>query len=114
MYQQYFRNLVNYTKAADSKRKVLFYIHTQISTEPGASEKYKDSRVLDESGSQRFYSTCVGKKGTAKVPFLPLFFADGRNSYSKQVEAYVEKAFAMGADGLCESTFLLCCCTETS
>ena len=104
MYEQYFRNLVNYTKSADSKRKVLFYIHTQISTEPGASEKYKDSRVLDETGSQRFYSTCVGKKGTAKVPFLPLFFADGRNSYSKQVEAYVEKAFAMGADGLCEST----------
>ena len=98
-YERYLTDLVARTRAADPNRKVLFYIHTQISTEPNASVRYADSRVLGPDGKQRAYSQCKTASGEPQ-PLYPLFFADGSNSYTEQMEAYVEKAFELGANGL--------------
>ena len=101
-YERYLTDLVVRTRAADPNRgrtKVLFYIHTQISTEPNASVRYADSRVLGPDGKQRAYSQCTTASGEPQ-PLYPLFFADGSNSYTEQMEAYVEKAFELGATGL--------------
>jgi len=53
----------------------LLYFHNQISTEPGASDKYSDARVTDEAGKQKHYSSSR----------FPIFYPTTDNSYGKEL-----------------------------
>lgn len=72
--------------------KCLMYFHCFISTEDGASEKYRDSRLLDASGRQLAYPHST---------YLPLFYPTLRNSYGAAVARYFDLALNLiGADGI--------------
>ena len=52
---------------------------------------YADSRMLDADGAQYYYVNCSAKRGAGAVQ-LPLFYADGRNRYTKVLDDYVDLA----------------------
>lgn len=72
--------------AAFPHLRVLCYLHTQITTEPGAQQKYADSRLLDSHGDQVtsaykypiyiFLSKLDDSYGKALLGALPTILAD--------------------------------------
>ncbi|MBI2298702.1 MAG: hypothetical protein HYU66_07085 [Armatimonadetes bacterium] len=60
--------------------KSLFYLNCTLCTEPGAAEKYADSRLLDPNGNQQTMS--AGCRDGGYVP-APLFVSTLDNSYGK-------------------------------
>lgn len=72
--------------------KCLMYFHCFISTEGEASEKYRDSRLLDASGKQVAYPHST---------YLPLFYPTLKNSYGAMVARYFDLALDwIDADGI--------------
>jgi hyaluronoglucosaminidase len=107
----YIQNLVRAAKNANAllpkgapKHKVLYYFHSYLSTGLHDLGRFNDSVLRGEDGAQQYYSNCTLKGGPEKVQ-LPLFYADGQNSYSKVLDQYVEEVFAMGANGLFHDEF---------
>jgi len=60
--------------------KSLFYINCTLCTEPGAVEKYADSKLIDASGNQQTMS--AGCRSGGYIP-APLFVSTLNNSYGK-------------------------------
>jgi hypothetical protein len=69
----------------------IVYFHAQISTEDGAGEKYKDSRVILKTMSQGVYSSST----------LPLFYGTLENSYGQELFKYMNLVMdEIGASGV--------------
>ena len=83
--------------ADDRKRPLLLYMDTWLSSETNASAKYPESRIMTKDGKQLTYGHCAA--GTD----YPLFFGTAENAYGKQLDAYVDKALAMGYTGICKT-----------
>jgi alpha-galactosidase len=96
--EQYIKDLVRVTKAADPDFKVLVYFHAFVSGETNASSKYHKDRVLRADGTQQCYASCCKE--------WPLFYpmqlpgSQEANAYAEQLDLYLDKVFELGADGI--------------
>jgi len=72
--------------------KALFYVHCSLCTEPGAPDKYADSRLLDPHGNQ----LTVAAGGPAGVTMAPMFIStlDAARGFREG------QASATGSDGV--------------
>jgi hypothetical protein len=87
--------------------KTTYYFHSFVPTGQNDSEKYADSRILDQDLRQQVYLTChkgntTWKNATWKPSpaELPLFYGTLKNSYGKVLEDYVNKIFRLGFAGV--------------
>ena len=94
---QYIRDLARLVKAARPKVKVLVYFHAFLSGEANATTKYARDRLLDDQGKQLCYDRSVCAKACEE---WPVFYGTSTNEYGKQLDAYVDKVFDLGADGI--------------
>ena len=85
----YFQTMVNQTRKANAllpsgapKHKVLVYTDNYASTGVNDSALFADSIVYNRFGEQQAYINCTKPGGPPKTQ-LRMFYADGRNSYSK-------------------------------
>jgi hypothetical protein len=82
--------------------KALFYMNCTLCTEPGAAEKYADSRLLDATGTQ----LTMAAGSPQGVTMAPLFVATPGNCYGKAMMAVAERLVTeFGADGLYHDVF---------
>lgn len=83
--------------------KSLFYINCTLCTEPGAAEKYADSRLMDPSGNQHTMS--AGCRSGGYIP-APLFVSTLNNSYGKAMMQTVKYIMEeVKPDGLYHDVF---------
>jgi hypothetical protein len=82
---------------ASPEVKALFYINCSMCTEPGAAEKYADSRLLGPTGVQ-----CTIAAGSPQgVTMAPVFISTLENSYGKAMLQVAKWIITdLGADGL--------------
>ena len=77
--------------------KALVYMNCSLSTEPGAAEKYGDSKLLDASGSQR----TMAAGSPEGITMAPLFISSLNNSYGQaMLEVAQWIVDGLNADGL--------------
>lgn len=77
--------------------KTLFYMNATLCTEPGAPEKYADSRLVDASGNQ----LTVAAGGSGGVTAAPNFISTLDNSYGRAMMDVCKWIVNdLGADGL--------------
>ncbi|MEN6344028.1 MAG: hypothetical protein ABFE16_01925 [Armatimonadia bacterium] len=84
------RDLLAHLKRVRPQLKTLVYYHVFISTEEGASQKYKSDRLLKASGEQADY----------RNPIYPLFFPTLENAYGRAMERNVDLILGTGPDDL--------------
>jgi hypothetical protein len=95
---QYIRDLVKAVKTARPKVKVLVYFHAFLSGESNATEKYPNDRILDDQGDSLCWDSSACKQACDEWVY---FFGTSTNKYGRQLDAYIDKVFALGADGIC-------------
>jgi hypothetical protein len=82
--------------------KALFYMNCSLCTEPGAAEKYADSRLLDANGHQ----LTVAAGGPAGVTMAPVFISTLDNSYGQAMMGVCRWILDdLKADGLYHDVF---------
>ena len=66
-----------------------------LSGESNATEKYPDDRILDDQGSAVCWdsSKCTRKDSCDELSY---FFGTTTNKYGRQLDAYIDKVFALG------------------
>ena len=69
------------------------YQNSGISTGKNAAEKHASCAITDQHGKPVAYRTCAAGQD------MPLFFANGSNSWSRELEAVYRKLVALGYDG---------------
>ncbi|MBI4023403.1 MAG: hypothetical protein HY360_00375 [Verrucomicrobia bacterium] len=88
--------------AVTPRVKALFYMNATLSTEPGAAEKYSDSRLLGPNGAQQ---TMVAGSPQG-ITMAPLFISTLDNSYGKaMLETVKYLVNDLKADGLYHDVF---------
>ena len=112
-YTHYIQNVVNALKRANAVRPArskpyasALYFHSYLSTGTQDTGRFQDSVVRGVDGSQQWYDNCTQAGGPVKL-MMPLFYADGTNTYTAVLDQYVDEAFALGADGLFHDEFPL-------
>ena len=94
---QYIRDLVKAVKTARPHVKVVIYFHAFLSGEANASLHYPDDRILDDAGNQICWDSSGCVHACEEAPY---FFGTMTNEYGRMLDAYIEKVFALGADGI--------------
>lgn len=66
-----------------------------MSGESNATEKYPHDRILDDQGSAVCWdsSKCTRKDSCDELAY---FFGTTTNKYGRQLDAYIDKVFALG------------------
>lgn len=112
-FDAYYHRLVNQTAAANAllpqgapRHSVIMYTDNFISTGVNDTSLFADSIIHGLDGAQQVYINCT-KAGGPKRTQLPLFYADGTNSFSPILERYFELAFDLGAGGIFHDEFPL-------
>jgi hypothetical protein len=113
-YDDYQWQVINLTKAANAllppgapTHQVLRYVDTYSSTGVNDSVLFPDSLVTARDGQQQVYENCT-KPGGPQLTQMSVFFADGANSFSDNLDEYFALSFAMGADGIFHDGALNC------
>jgi len=82
--------------------KGLMYMNNSLCTEPGAAEKYADSRLLDSNRVQM----SVAAGSPQGITMAPLFISTTENSYGRAMMETVKYIIEdLGADGLYHDVF---------
>ena len=86
-------------------KQVASCYHNQSSNHSGYLDRYSDSRITDMNGNQVHYRNCSAKRGFYAHD-LPLFYADGRNTYTAVLDDYLDVAFdELGVGGIFHDEF---------
>ena len=94
--------LLNATRRLPYPRARLHvYQNSGISTGRHAAEKHAGCAITDQHGKPTAYHTCAAGQD------MPLFFANGSNSWSHELEAVYRKLVALGYDGGARGSFSL-------
>ena len=74
-----------------------------MSGETNATSKYADDAILDDHGQPICWDEAGCKQACEEsADFYGLIRPDGTtNGYGKELDAYVDKAFELGCDGIC-------------
>lgn len=83
------------------------YTDDFISTGVNDSRLFADSIIHRADGVQQVYVNCTKLPGGPVRTQMPMFYADGTNSFSRVLVDYFELAFRMGADGIFHDEFPL-------
>jgi hypothetical protein len=94
---EYMAALVTAVKAARPNIKILVYFHAFLSGEVNASSKYYDDRLLDNTGEQLCWDQTRCPESCSEFPY---FYGTSTNAYGKELDAYIDKVFALGMDGI--------------
>jgi hypothetical protein len=99
----YFQRLVNATRAANAllppgapRHPLIMYTDNFLSTGINDSTLFADSIVHRADGAQQVYINCT-KPGGPERTQLPMFYADGANSFSPMLERCASRHRARGA-----------------
>jgi hypothetical protein len=112
VYDAAMRQFARKVAAADrgagvAPRPRLVYMDTWLTSESNATSKYRDSAMLSPAHSASGEAQLAYEHCGKDTVVYPLFFGTENNSYGQQLDAYVEKAFDMGFNGIYHDDFML-------